>query len=255
MDPTGKHLIIEATGDIASLASGALASLTQQAAFSTGATILFSHFHPFGEGKGSTGVVVLAESHMTVHTWPEYQYAAFDIFVCGDCDPYKAVEVLKEAHPNSVFKVNGLKRGIDQTVDKPELLNELTELVCDRNPLILKRLIKKELATNEGDAKDGIKELLRFLYVAVNFSGSATPSVRVDDIWHEMILFTKDYSWLSQKLAGRFIDHIPSDNPATEQGQYKRTLDIYVSLFGQPDPRYWGVRDDINVGCSTCKTE
>jgi S-adenosylmethionine decarboxylase len=36
-------------------------------------------------------VLVLAESHVSIHTWPERDYAALDIFVCGDCDPYKAL--------------------------------------------------------------------------------------------------------------------------------------------------------------------
>jgi S-adenosylmethionine decarboxylase len=45
--------------------------------------VLFSHFHAFGEGQGVTGVVLLAESHITIHTWPECGFAAADIFMCG----------------------------------------------------------------------------------------------------------------------------------------------------------------------------
>jgi S-adenosylmethionine decarboxylase len=42
-----------------------------------------------------SGVLVLAESHVSIHTWPEKSYAALDIFVCGVCDPYLAIPVLK----------------------------------------------------------------------------------------------------------------------------------------------------------------
>src|SRR3712207_1155410 len=54
----------------------------RQAAADTGATILHGHFHHFGEGCGVSGVLVLAESHVSIHTWPERGYAALDIFVC-----------------------------------------------------------------------------------------------------------------------------------------------------------------------------
>ncbi len=59
--------------------------------------MLSDHFHHFGEGCGVSGVVVLAESHLSVHTWPENGYAAFDVFVCGTCDPLHAVPVLEAA--------------------------------------------------------------------------------------------------------------------------------------------------------------
>lgn len=118
MTSIGQHLIIEAEGDIASISLNELEDITQRAAQSTGATMLSSHFHPFGEGLGVTGVVVLAESHMTVHTWPERQYAAFDIFVCGVCDPHKAVETLRQAHPESRYDVRALPRGAIGAIDE-----------------------------------------------------------------------------------------------------------------------------------------
>lgn len=45
---------------------------------------------------GFSGVAILAESHISIHTWPEHAYAALDIFMCGDSEPLKALEVLKE---------------------------------------------------------------------------------------------------------------------------------------------------------------
>jgi len=58
----------------------------------SGATVLSDHFHHFGEGYGITGVIVLAESHISIHTWPENNYAAIDVFMCGTCDPEVAID-------------------------------------------------------------------------------------------------------------------------------------------------------------------
>jgi S-adenosylmethionine decarboxylase len=61
-----------------------------------GATLLHIHLHHFGNGCGVSGVVVLAESHISVHTWPERGFAAFDIFMCGSCEPELALPVLQK---------------------------------------------------------------------------------------------------------------------------------------------------------------
>lgn len=60
----------------------------------SGATLLHIHLHHFNKSNGVSGVAILAESHITIHTWPEYNYAAADIFMCGDTDPKKALDVL-----------------------------------------------------------------------------------------------------------------------------------------------------------------
>lgn len=62
-----------------------------------GATLLHIHLHHFTPNGGVSGVAVLAESHISVHTWPERNYAAFDVFMCGDAEPENAVPVLKRA--------------------------------------------------------------------------------------------------------------------------------------------------------------
>ena len=62
-----------------------------------GATLLQVHLHPTSAKGGSSGVAVLAESHISVHTWPEADYAAFDVFMSGDADPEAIVPVLKAA--------------------------------------------------------------------------------------------------------------------------------------------------------------
>lgn len=77
-----------------------------------GATLLHIHLHRFNDGGGVSGVAVLAESHISVHTWPERQFAAFDIFMCGECDPEKALPVLRAHFQPSDMRVNLHRRGI-----------------------------------------------------------------------------------------------------------------------------------------------
>ncbi|MFA7309741.1 MAG: adenosylmethionine decarboxylase [Candidatus Paceibacterota bacterium] len=61
----------------------------------SGATLLHMHVHVFEQGGGISGVAVLAESHISVHTWPEIEFAAFDVFMCGKANPYACVDVLQ----------------------------------------------------------------------------------------------------------------------------------------------------------------
>ena len=68
-----------------------------------GATLLHIHLHHFTPSGGVSGVAVLAESHISVHTWPERNYAAFDVFMCGDARPEDSIAVLKRAfHPRRI---------------------------------------------------------------------------------------------------------------------------------------------------------
>lgn len=82
------------------------------AALAAGATILHSHFHHFSPNGGVSGVVVLAESHISIHTWPERDFAAVDIFMCGACDPYQAVPLLKQAFTPASIHLGEQKRGL-----------------------------------------------------------------------------------------------------------------------------------------------
>ncbi|MBM93511.1 MAG: adenosylmethionine decarboxylase [Legionellales bacterium] len=83
-----------------------------RAARDAGATILHTHMHHFGEGYGVSGVVVLAESHISVHSWPERAYAAFDIFMCGQTNPMRAVEVIRAHCQPRHDKLHQIQRGV-----------------------------------------------------------------------------------------------------------------------------------------------
>ena len=84
----------------------------RRAAAVSGATVLHVHLHRFGEGGGVTGVAVLAESHISVHTWPERGFAAFDVFMCGRCRPELAAEALRSALDPERTEASVTRRGI-----------------------------------------------------------------------------------------------------------------------------------------------
>ena len=85
--------------------------LLYDAAKATGASILDTNVHSFGEGEGVTGIVLLAESHISCHTWPERKFAAFDVFTCGACDSSKAIDYLiTQMHPER-SEIHTIMRG------------------------------------------------------------------------------------------------------------------------------------------------
>ena len=77
-----------------------------------GATLLHIHLHRFTPFGGVSGVAVLSESHISVHTWPERGYAAFDIFMCGNTEPRKALAVLTKAFGPKRVVLGEHKRGV-----------------------------------------------------------------------------------------------------------------------------------------------
>jgi S-adenosylmethionine decarboxylase len=62
-----------------------------------GATLLHIHLHHFTPNGGVSGVAVLAESHISIHSWPEAEYAALDVFMCGNAKPHETIRVLEQA--------------------------------------------------------------------------------------------------------------------------------------------------------------
>jgi S-adenosylmethionine decarboxylase len=76
-----------------------------------GATLLHIHLHHFEPNGGISGVAVLAESHISIHSWPERRYAALDIFMCGKAQPDKCIPVLREAFRPGRLAASELLRG------------------------------------------------------------------------------------------------------------------------------------------------
>lgn len=106
----GTHLILDVVGG-RDLDDEALIRRTLEECVETcGATLLHIHTHRFTP-QGISGVAVLAESHISVHTWPEVGFGAFDVFMCGDAEPRKAIDILRRNFRAADVRVTELRRG------------------------------------------------------------------------------------------------------------------------------------------------
>jgi len=106
----GTHLIVELRNGHGLDDEARIQRAFRECVVASGATLLHIHTHRFTP-QGVSGVAVLAESHISVHTWPEIGYGAFDVFMCGDADPWAAVDVLKRHFATEDVRVRELLRG------------------------------------------------------------------------------------------------------------------------------------------------
>lgn len=110
----GNHLIVELYDCHSDIINDVVTVETKlvEAVRLSGATIVQSVIHQFNP-HGVSGVIVIEESHFSVHTWPEYGYCALDIFTCGDeIDYYSALHFLKEEFQAKNLSVTEMKRGM-----------------------------------------------------------------------------------------------------------------------------------------------
>ncbi len=114
--PQGLHGIWDIHGVAAEKLSDEQAILLSlhQAAQVVGARVLQSHVHHFGCNMGVTGVLLLAESHISIHTWPEHGYGALDIFMCGQIDLQAALVPLEAYFQPQHSHWQILERGIQK---------------------------------------------------------------------------------------------------------------------------------------------
>ena len=107
----GKELIVELwdPGGIDLTNREAIRAVLLRAVRASGATLIRSYVHRLNPGV--TGFALLKESHISIHTWPEYGYAALDFFTCGGADSYKALEEVKRVFQPKAVKVTELMRG------------------------------------------------------------------------------------------------------------------------------------------------
>ncbi len=112
---------------------GFIESSLLEATRTSGATIISHNFHKFSP-YGVSGVVVIAESHVSIHTWPEYNYAAVDIFTCGDTiDPWVIQEYLKEAFESKNISSMEMKRGMFKVKPGEKLLFKPEKITADNH--------------------------------------------------------------------------------------------------------------------------
>jgi S-adenosylmethionine decarboxylase proenzyme len=121
--PFGKHILAEYSECECTFLDSEpdIRSLMLEAATRSGATVVGDIFHHFSP-QGVTGVVVVAESHLAIHTWPEFGYASVDIFTCGTrVDPWIGFEYIKERLQS--------KRWVSKEIARGDLEEEPTSLL------------------------------------------------------------------------------------------------------------------------------
>lgn len=112
MDALGNHILVEFIGCTPRILNevSTIEKAMIDAAVKSDATVINSTFHHFSP-YGVSGVVVIQESHLAIHTWPEYGYAAVDLFTCGDINPWIAFDNLKEAFQAQNYSAIEMRRG------------------------------------------------------------------------------------------------------------------------------------------------
>ena len=115
--PLGRHFLADLSGVDPVLLTDPrqVERILLQAAQVAGATAIFGKFHHFGENAGVTGVLLLRESHISIHTWPEYGFAAVDAFMCGDARPELAIEVVQTAFQPKHIRIDEMLRSAQMT--------------------------------------------------------------------------------------------------------------------------------------------
>lgn len=137
MHTVGRHLIAEFYGCDCVLLDDpdAIRVRMLEAGERVGVTIVGEVFHQFSP-QGVSGTLVIAESHMSIHTWPEKGYAAVDIFTCGAIDPRPGFELLGETLRADSLRMQEIVRGIADDVDEHRhLLPDDVQLMCHAMPV------------------------------------------------------------------------------------------------------------------------
>ena len=115
VDTNGIHLLLDYWGCEPEILGDTerIEDLMHKAAEATGAVVIDSMFKRF-DPQGVSGVVVIKESHLSIHTWPERGYAAVDVFTCGrECQPTKAHPVIKKALGSFRYEGLTILRGLE----------------------------------------------------------------------------------------------------------------------------------------------
>ncbi len=107
----GAHLIVDLYGARKLDDVDFIRSTLVECVEAAGATLLHIYLHPFEPNGGISGVAVLAESHVSIHSWPEHGYAAVDVFMCGRTRPEACIEVLRRAFEPERIVVQEILRG------------------------------------------------------------------------------------------------------------------------------------------------
>jgi len=123
MDYLGRHFLAEfynCSGETLN-DEKKIAEIMTKAVEASNATIIKPFFHKFSP-QGVSGIIVIAESHLAIHTWPEFNFAAVDLFSCGDFDFTEALRFIRDNINAEKYSILSIKRGInvDSSSNVPE---------------------------------------------------------------------------------------------------------------------------------------
>ena len=128
MRSLGKHFLTELFGCKSEIINNVelVEGHMKTSALLSGATIVQSVFHTFSP-YGVSGVVIVAESHLAVHTWPEHDYVAIDFFSCGDLECERAISNLQIGFGAERIEIKKIDRGVLEQLSprKEEFLNRI----------------------------------------------------------------------------------------------------------------------------------
>lgn len=113
IDTIGYHYVVEVTGADSNILSDAnlIRDIFLDAAKKAKMDVRASYFFKFSP-QGVSGMIIISESHISIHTWPENQYAALDVYTCGESDPEQAVYYIIEKLKAKFSHISEIKRGI-----------------------------------------------------------------------------------------------------------------------------------------------
>lgn len=114
MDYLGRHLLAEFYNCSSEVLNNEnrIAEIMTAALELSKATIVKPFFHKFSP-HGVSGIIVIAESHLAVHTWPEYSFAAVDLFSCGNFDFIETLKFIRDSLKSDNYSIQDIKRGIN----------------------------------------------------------------------------------------------------------------------------------------------
>jgi S-adenosylmethionine decarboxylase len=159
----GRHIIVELSGCEEEVINdlSKVESLMNEAAKRANATIIKSVFHKFSP-VGVSGVVVISESHLSIHTWPELGYAAIDIYTCGSSTkPFKACYFLAQKFKAKKIKATYIIRGIEKKSKNKEYnfyTHKIKMMEGNVNTLKILPTLVKKIQNNGNNHKKEKKE-------------------------------------------------------------------------------------------------
>ena len=207
-------------------------------------TVVNSTIHNFSP-IGVSGVVVIAESHIAIHTWPEHNYVALDFFTCNASYNLKeAIEFIKTTFEAATSSKKEITRGFLKPKKEEhnfgvEKYNLWANEIISENPIIEEKIAKSCLI-DEKESKNCLIEALKYLDLVFFTKQKLTPSVLVDNAWHEFILCSVSYEQFCNEKFGRFIHHHPGGRTTETRNNFKKTIKHYILNIGEPIEKYWG---------------